>query len=91
MQKRQYYTGKFKAKVAREALKEDQTVQQVGSAFNIDPSMVTRWKSEAIDNLADCFSKKRGLKATDNDKEVAKLYQKIGQLEMQNEYLRGKL
>lgn len=91
MQKRQYYTTRFKAKVAREALKEDQTLQQIASTFDVDPSMVTRWKNEALENLAECFSKKRGPKPSDNAKEIAKLYQKIGQLEMQNEYLRGKL
>jgi len=89
--KRQYYSVKFKAKVAREALKEDKTVPEIAAMNNVDPSMVTRWKNEVLANMENCFSKKRGPKPASNEKEMSKLFEKIGQLEMQNEFLRGKL
>ena len=91
MKKRQYYSSDFKAKVALEALKEAETIQQLASKYDVDPSMVTRWKTEILDGASELFSKKRGPKAKDNKKELGQLYQKIGKLEMQNEFLRGKL
>ncbi len=91
MQKRGYYTAELKAKVALEALREQATTGELASKHDVDPSQVNRWRGELLEGAKEIFSTKRGRKKADDKKEIDALYQKIGKLEVQNEFLRGKL
>lgn len=91
MKKRTRYGAEFKAKVAIEALREEITLPELASKYELDPSQVNRWKADLLNGSKDIFSVKRGRKKKEDTKELDSLYQKIGKLEVQNEFLRGKL
>jgi transposase len=87
-QKRRKFTGAFKAKVAIEALKERETLAELSNRFEVHPNMISKWKQEFIERSAEIFDKK-----TDADSEIdsEKLYAKIGQLEIENDFLKKSL
>jgi transposase len=86
--KRRKFTGAFKAKVAIEALKERETLAELSKRFEVHPNMISKWKQEFLERSAEIFDKK-----TDADSEVdpEKLYAKIGQLEIENDFLKKSL
>ena len=55
--KRKKYPAEFKAKVALEAIKGDETVQQLANRFGVHPTMITRWKKELMENAPELFGK----------------------------------
>jgi transposase len=87
-QKRRKFSGAFKAKVALEALKERETLAELSNRFEVHPNMISKWKQEFLDRSAEVFDKK-----SDAESEVdpEKLYAKIGQLEIENDFLKKSL
>lgn len=87
-QKRRKFTGAFKAKVAIEALKERETLAELSNRFEVHPNMISKWKQEFLERSGEIFDKK-----SDADSEVdpEKLYAKIGQLEIENDFLKKSL
>lgn len=83
---RRVFTGAFKAQVALEALKERETLAELSKRFEIHPNMIQRWKQELTDRCAEVFE----TKSPDDNAEVdtEKLYAKIGQLEMECDWLK---
>lgn len=81
----------FKAKVAIEALKETHTISQLASHFEVHPTQISIWKQAAKDGLTRLFSDKR--KRVDKDKEelIRELYQQIGQLTVERDWLKKKV
>ena len=87
--KRKRYSNKLKAKVAVAAIKGDRTANEIASEFGIHVSQVNRWKKEALDQLPDLFDKKANTKqAKDSEKEKDILYQQIGKLQVEVEWLK---
>ena len=86
--KRRKFSGAFKAKVAIEALKERETLAEISKRFEVHPNMISKWKQEFLEKSAEVFDKK-----SDADPEVdpEKLYAKIGQLEIENDFLKKSL
>jgi transposase-like protein len=80
------YDDSFKAKVALEALKGDKTATEIANEYNVACSLVSKWKSELISNAAATFSKGKS-KPTDSVNEQ-KLYEQIGKLSMEVDYLK---
>ena len=87
--KRQKHSGAFKAKVAIEALQERETLAELSQKYGIHPNQITRWKKEFLERAPQLFDKSRP--ADKDEKEIEKLYTKIGQLEMEREYLKKNL
>ena len=58
--KRNRYSAEFKAKVAREAIKEEKTIAEIASDFKIHSNQVSEWKKQALEGLSDIFSGKAG-------------------------------
>jgi transposase len=87
-QKRRKFSGAFKAKVAIEALKERETLAELSKRFEVHPNMISKWKQEFLERSAEVFDKK-----SDAESEVdpEKLYAKIGQLEIENDFLKKSL
>ena len=87
-QKRRKFSWAFKAKVALEALKERETLAELSNRFEVHPNMISKWKQEFLDRSAEVFDKK-----SDAESEVdpEKLYAKIGQLEIENDFLKKSL
>ena len=87
-QKRRTFTGAFKAKVAIEALKERETLAELSKRFEVHPNMISKWKQEFMERSADVFDKKSD---AETEVDADKLYAKIGQLEMEVDFLKKSL
>ena len=82
---RRKFTAKFKTQVVLEAIKERQTLSELAERFKLHPNQVTTWKKEFLNNAEEAFAKKS------SKKEIEKLYQKIGRLEMEKDFLKKSL
>jgi len=83
----------FKTKVALEAIKGAETPGQLGSRFAIHPIQIGVWKKKAIDAIEAMFANgKAGKEQKDNkDQLIQELYQKVGKLEIENDFLKRKV
>ena len=89
MAKRRTFTAAFKARVAKEALRGDRTVQQIAAKHGVHPNQVSQWKRKASDRLVELFE--RGTKSGQDEREaeIRKLHEKIGQLVIERDFIRG--
>jgi transposase-like protein len=88
-QRRQFSAG-FKAKVALEAIKGQRTVQEIASTFEVHPNQVTQWKRQALEQLPEVFSSDRNRVDRTEEGLKEELYQQIGRLQMELEWLKKK-
>ena len=85
---RRKFTSAFKARVAIEALKERESLAELSKRYELHPTMISKWKQEFLEKSSDVFDK-RSEEESGIDPE--KLYAKIGQLEMENDFLKKSL
>lgn len=85
--KRKRYAAEFKAKVAREALKEEMTIAEIAARFNIHPNQVSEWKKQALEGLTNVFAGKMARTDASHEAEVKELHAKIGQLTVERDFL----
>ena len=86
MKKRKNYTSGFKTKVVLEALQERESIQELGKKYDIHPNQISTWKSQFLNSASSVFEK--GVKLDDGEKEKAELFKKVGQLQMQVDFLK---
>jgi transposase-like protein len=91
MAQRKHHGGAFKTRVAVEAIAGHKTVNEIASAYAIHPSLVTKWKAEALARLPEVLADGRKVKAAARPQTEARLYEEIGRLRMEVEYLKKKL
>ncbi len=90
-QKRRQHSPEFKARVGLEALKGIEPVHAIAAKYQVHPVQVTQWKKELLERLPEVFARKARAGAwrrPENGK--TKLYQKIGQLEVELDWLKKK-
>lgn len=85
---RRRFDGNFKTKVVLESLKERKTMTALAKEFSLHPQQITDWKRQALDGMPELFGKDAASTAPDIEQIMAPLYQKIGQLEVELDYLR---
>jgi transposase len=85
--KRKRYSAEFKAKVALEALRGERTVQELAVRFDIHPNMVSQWKRQAVERMADLFATKAERRDVPGEAEIKELHAKIGQLTVERDFL----
>jgi len=85
---RRNHAPAFKAKVALEALKGEQTLVELSQRYQVHPSQITEWKKQLLAHAADVFAKDRKPEVGSS---VRDLHAKIGQLSMENDFLSGAL
>ena len=85
---RRNHAPTFKAKVALESLKGEQTIVELAQRYQVHPNQITEWKKQLLEHAADVFSK--GQKR-DQGPGIKELHAKIGQLSMENDFLSGAL
>jgi len=87
--KRKQYSAQFKFRVALEAIKENKTVSELASEYAVHPTMVRNWKKQLLGSGADVFQNKA--KSPDQEGVAeAVLYEQIGRLKMELEWLKKK-
>ena len=87
---RKTYDAAFKAKVAFEAAKGEKTITQIASEFSVHPNQIRLWRKHLIEQLPDLFSGRRPQQEKAREETEAELYQQIGQLKMELEWLKKK-
>jgi len=87
--KRQHHSAAFKAKVAIEALQERETLSELAVKYEVHPNQIARWKKEFLERAPELFDRKRVEKEEGPD--IEKLYAKIGQLEMERDFVKKNL
>ena len=90
MSQRKQRDGRFKAQVALEAIKNQQSISQIASEYGINPAQVSQWKKQVLEQLPQLFSSRRAKTTSDNDQLVAELYRQIGQLKVELDWLQKK-
>lgn len=88
--KRKVFSGEQKAKVALAAIKGLKTVNEIAQQYGVHPTQVNQWKKDLLDNAGSVFDKKRGPKVVSGESEPDRLYAKIGQLNMELDWLKKK-
>ncbi len=88
---RRNHSAQFKAKVALEALKGAKTTNELGALYEVHPTQITKWKKRLMSEAQGIFSDQR--KRAENDDEAlrARLYQEIGQLKVELDWLKKKV
>jgi transposase len=81
---RRNHGSAFKAKVALEAIKGDQTIVELAERFQVHPNQITEWKKQLLERAEEVFAKNK--KVTEGPS-IKELHAKIGQLAMENDFL----
>jgi len=90
--KRGRFSAEFKARVALSALREDRTLAELASQYNLHPNQISSWKRQLRDQAAAVFAD--GASRTTEaavEKEKAELYEQIGRLKVEGDFLRKAL
>ena len=85
--KRRRFSADFKAKVALEALKGEQTLSELAARFELHPNMIAQWKRQAIEGMVDVFSSKLARREEIGEAQIKDLHAKIGQLTIERDFL----
>jgi transposase len=88
---RKQYSPKFKAKVALEALRGERTLSQLASQYHVHPMQVGQWRKTALEQMAELFVDGRKRKRSDGDVERDALYEEIGRLKVELDWLKKKV
>ena len=87
---RKKLTSEFKTRVALEAIKGLKPINEIASLYEVHPNQVSTWKKHFLENAVDVFSKPNKSEEKQKEQETDNLYKKIGQLEVENEFLKKK-
>jgi putative transposase len=88
---RKQYSAEFKARVALEALKGLKTVNELASTYGVHPTQIAHGKHRLQKEMPDIFSARRAKREQDHVAFQAQLYQHIGQLKVELDWLKKKL
>ena len=88
--KRNRYSATLKAKVALEAVKEQHTTAELASRYGVHATLVSQWKRQLADGAESLFANGSAARPAD-EPETAELYEQIGRLKMQLEWLKKKV
>ena len=89
-QSRRKHSPEFKARVAVDALKEEETTAEIASRFEVHPAQVRTWKRALLEGATGIFGDGQGPQKSE-EALIAQLYQQIGQLKVERDFLSGRL
>jgi len=88
---RRGHDAAFKAKVALEAVKGEKTIAQLSSEFSVHGNQIRQWRKQLLEELPRLFSDRRKKEDRDREELLSELYQQIGQLKVELEWLKKKI
>ena len=86
--KRKQHGAKFKAQVAMAALAGDKTLAELSSEYGVHVTMISTWKQELLKRADELFER-GNKKSADPQKTIDDLHRKIGQLQVERDFLVG--
>lgn len=88
--RRRKHNAAFKTKVVLETLKGAETVSELASNYEVHPTMLTKWRREFLEKAPEIFSEKSSKREKVHEHETEELYKKIGQLQVELDWLKKK-
>lgn len=88
---RRKHTPEFKLKAVVEVLKGEKTANQLAGELGVHPMALSEWKKTFMERGAQLFERQKRVKGTCEEKEKAELFEQIGRLKMELEWLKKKL
>jgi len=89
--KRKQHSAAFKAQVALAALRGDKTVNELAGHYGVHPTLIHSWKKQLLDGAEQLFANGGKAITTDAEAEKAELFEQIGRLKMELEWLKKKV
>lgn len=90
LRKRKNYSSKFKTQVALESIKEMKTISELATEYGIHPNQISLWKKQLIEGVEDIFISKRKRSDNTTGENESKLYEEIGRLKVELDWLKKK-
>jgi putative transposase len=87
---RKRYSAEFKSRVALEAIKGYKTVNELAGIYGVHPTQIATWKKHLQSELPQIFSTRREKQEHDHEALQAQLYQQIGQLKVELDWVKKK-
>jgi len=87
---RRRFSAEFKAKLAVEAIKGQRTLAELAGEHQVHANQITAWKKQLLESLPEVFGRRRVEDAARQEELVARLYQQIGQLKVELDWLKKK-
>jgi len=87
---RKKHNADFMAKVTLASIRGDRTMAELSSMYEIHPNQIARWRKRAMEGMVEIFRGKPGRTDADKGKLIDELYRQIGQLRVENEWLKKK-
>lgn len=88
--KAKQYSAAEKTKIVIEAIKSEMTIAQISSKYGVHSTQINLWKKRGIENLINGFQCKLKAKDPDNENLIKQLYEQIGQLSVERDWLKKK-
>lgn len=88
--KRRRFSPQDKAKIALEAIRGELTMAEIVSKYAVHASQVNTWRKQLIEHLPNAFSDNRKQLQNDLDSQLTELYEQIGRLKVENDFLKKK-
>ncbi len=88
---RRKFTSKFKTKLVLEALKERVSLSELAQKYELSPTQISKWKREFLENASEIFESPQTDKRSEAEKEKDRLLKTIGELKIENDFLKDAL
>ena len=89
--KRRKHSDEFKARVALEAVRGVKTLSELSSTYGVHPTVIEQWKRQLLNGAAEVFSRTNGTNGRSEEEISAPLYEEIGRLKVELDWLKKKL
>jgi putative transposase len=90
MGKRKRYTAQIKAQIAIEAIRGQKTINELAAEYGVHPNQITKWKKQLLSSAPGIFSNNQYSQRRSEDVLKERLYQEIGKLKVELEFLKKK-
>jgi transposase len=88
---RRKFTSEFKMNVVLAAIKENQTLAELASKYEVHPNLIQQWKKVFLEKARGIFEEKGSSDSDRKEDETGKLYEQIGRLQIENTFFKKKL